>query len=234
MPAFLYFLPTDQRAASAALLKSVGLEYSLATNESVGSRFTTSGLDGKAGLVVAHDADGMDAAYQPEKQIWRKGKGGKFYVGRTKDVPIGPENLKRERLYEGTAVHLLDGNDWIVPRCFGMLEDRPTTLPHVLDLDDESDRLVAKIHPRFADLCKGAFDYWMEWTGQTENRSEYESLVKLAVDALAVNYRLSRIEAVGCLSLLGTDETRLILRAMIDADEIEAYAKAQASEKKST
>lgn len=233
MPGFLYFLPTDKRAADAQMLKAAGLEYSLAGDESIASRFTTAGPGGQQGLVIVHNVDGLDASYKPDLQIWRKAFGGKVFVGRLKDSPIGPENLKRDRIYEGQAVKLMDGNLWIIPRCFAVLEERPITLPHVIGLDEETDKAIAKIHPRFKALCNGAVDFWLEWSGQNRQTVEGEVFLQLACDALAVNYRLSRAEIVGCLELLGTDELKTVLRAMIDADEIEAFAKTQ-DQKKST
>lgn len=234
MPGFLYFIPTDRKAAAAALLKSIGLEYSLAGDQAVSSRYCANGPGSGGGLIVTHNADDLDSSYKPDAQTWRKGPSGKFFVGRASDAVIGPAHLARAKIYDGTPVRLLDGNDWIVPRCFGLLENRPTTLPHVFDLDDESDRVMARVDPRFDRLCKGAFDFWMEWSGQAEAKTTGEQRLQLAIDALAVNYRLSRIEAVGCLSLLGTDQMALILRAMIDADEIEAFAQAQREQKKTT
>lgn len=237
MSGFLYFLPTDKRAADAQMLKAAGLEYSLAADESIGSRFTTAGPGGQQGLVIVHNADGLDATYKPDLQIWRKALGGKVFVGRLKDSPIGPDDLKRDRVYEGQAVKLMDGNLWIIPRCFAVLEDRPATLPQIIDLDEESDRAITRIHPRFEALCRGAFDFWLEWSDQKPDEKASlsgEALLQLAIDALAVNYRLSRVEAVGCLSLVGTDQLKSMLRAMIDADEIENFAKAQQDQKKST
>src|SRR5438046_277952 len=53
--------------------------------------------------------------------------------------------------------------------------------------------------------------------------------IQLAVDALAVNYRLGRLEAVGLLSLFGTEELHAVLQVVIDGDGIKRQAAATAA-----
>lgn len=239
MPGFLYFLPTDKRSATDADLKAAGLGYALNGDRGVTSVHTTSGPGGQSGLVVAingHDGNSIVPAYRPAQQTWRKGAGGKFHVGMQSDQRPGPAELVRSRIYDGEAVRLLDGNEWIVPRCYGALPDRPSTLPQAIDLDEDGETLIGRPHPRFAKLCDEVFRFWQEWSGtggEGFKPTTGAEQVQLAADGLAVNYRVGRVETVALLALWGTDEVGLVLRALIDADETEAYYAAQ-SQKKST
>jgi hypothetical protein len=233
MSGFLYFLPTAKQCVDASDLRALGLEHALRVDAGITCNRTESGPGNLAGLTIVIDGDDMQAGFYEGKQTWRKARGGKFFVGIQNDRRPGPDDLARERLYEGTPVRLLDGNDWIVPRCFGILEDRPSTLPRALDLDDEGESVITAVHPRFEKLCHGAFDFWMEWSNQAPQKLTAEQRIQLALDALAANYRIGRVEAIGLLKLLDTDSFAKVLRAMIDADEIEQYAQAQL-QKKST
>ena len=79
-------------------------------------------------------------------------------------------------------------------------------------------------------MCDAAFAWWQEWSGQTDGGITGDQQIQLAIDALSVNYRVGKVEILSLLGLWSTDEFSLILRALIDADEIEnqlAAAKAK-------
>lgn len=230
MSGFLYFLPTEKRAVTADDFKAAGLGHALRDNAGISAVHTLAGPGNAAGVVCCVDGDGTPK-YDPVTQTWRKGPNGAYHVGFANDARPAPEDLVRERVYDGAAVRLLDGNQWIIPRCFAVLDDRPPTLPRVLDFDEDGETLLSRVHPRYADLCERAFELWMEWSAQRPLKSTNQWRVRLAADALGVNYRLGPIEAVALLNLLATDEVGLILRAVIDADAVEEFAKAQSQKK---
>jgi hypothetical protein len=229
MRSILYFLVTDKAAAAPADLEAVGLAHALSDHGTASVRVR--GPENLEGLLIAaNGAAGETPAlvYQSEKQAWRKGPGGKYFVGVDRAAMPGPDDLARAKIYPGQAVKLLDGNEWIVPRCVGMLDDRPMTLPRQLDLADDGETAIARPHPRYEALCARAFDWWLQWSRQSETKKlTTGEQLDLAIAALAVNYRIGKLEAVSLLGLFGTDEFGLVLRAMIDADEVDAFFAAQ-------
>lgn len=233
MPGFLYFLPTPKRIATAEDLVAAGLSHAL-NGPGVEGCHTFAGPSKAEGVVVVIPGDGHTASYKPDEQTWRKGPGGKYWVGYLNGAKPGPDDLLRPSACAGTPVRLLDGNDWVVPRCQGLLEGRGPTLPRILDLAEDAQTTITRVHPRYARLCEDAFEWWMEWSKQKsgKERLSTEQKVQLAVDALAANYRVGKVEVIALLSLWGTDEFGLVLRALIDADEIEAWHAAQGGEKK--
>jgi hypothetical protein len=245
---FTYFIETARRGADEALMKAAGLAYALSENAGVSYVLTSGGPGGVAGVLVVPNGPAGESvvpAYKPVAQTWRKlppaagtidGKPAAVWVGVDNAEKPGPDDLARKRMRDGQSVKLLDGNEWIVPRCVAMLEGRNHTLPQVLDIGDDGTTVVGKLDPRYTSLCDHAFDFWRMWAGYEMPEAERltaQQEIALAADGLAVNYRVSKVEIIALLGLWGTDEYGLILRAMIDADEVEAYWKAEA-EKKST
>jgi len=233
MPGLIYFIETDKGTITAAEFARLGLAHALA-GPSLESCQTHDGPGGKKGLIVAPQLPGKASAapkFRKSTQTWRRGASG-WHVGFDNSARPGPSDLAREKIYTGASVRLRDGNDWIVPRCVAILEDRPPTLPYVFDVGDDGE-ILARIEPRFDALCKSAFDLWLHFSRQTDRPAlDAAQQVRLACEALAVNYRLGTLEAVGLLGLIGTEERTATLRAIIDADEVEAYFKAE-TEKKS-
>lgn len=236
---FVYFIPNSaKRVLNAADLRALGLAYAL-EGDSVVSREIDVGPQNLPGVLAMSSTSPTAMPHcTPQRQRWRKGPGGKYWVGMDVDAPPGPGELVRARSYSGTAVHLRDGNDWMIPRCVALLEGSSVSLPYVLDLADDGEQVTAAIAPQYQTLCVKAFNFWRQWSLQLDAKDpkymNYGSMVRLACEALAVNYRLSTLEAVGMLTLIGTDELDLILRAIIEADEIEAYLRAMEQKKSGT
>jgi hypothetical protein len=244
----LYFIETDKGTLTATDLRAAGLGYAL-EGDGVEARQLHDGPGGGRGVIcvpqpaVPQSTSPPPAKFDRATQTWRRGPaagaGGKFWVGFNNDARPGPDQLARARRYAGTPVRLLDDHDWIVPRCVAILEDRPPTLPYVFDLADDGQTVTASIDPRYTRLCDAAFDLWLAFSGQQQQQATRSAKltgtqqVQLACDALAVNYRLSMLEAVGLLKLIGTEQRNAILRAMIDADEVEAAYFRATEEKKS-
>ncbi len=229
---FLYFLPSpNARAVTPQEMIAAGLGYALGETNHVAARHTTAGPGGPGHIISCDEK--LEPIYKASEQTWRPGKAGKFHVGYITAQKPGPADLAREKVYDGQKVRLLDGNDWVVPRCFAILENRSPTLPRQLDLAADGETVVTRIHPRFEKLCDDAFTWWQIWSGQSKTEMSGSAMIDLAIDALAVNYRLGKLEALALLQLFSTDEHGLVLRAIIDADEVEAYI-AASKQKKST
>jgi hypothetical protein len=232
---FVYFFPRgegQQQKVSAEDFEAAGFAHAL-TGGGIECRPTTAGPDGLAGILAVPETAGQaKTRFDKAGQVWRKGPTRKVegrdvfaYVGVEKSARPGPADLARLHVYAGNAVRLLDGNEWIVPRCHAFLEDRPPTLPRQLDVAEDGESVVTRIQPAFEQLSHDAFRFWMDWSGQSPADKGMTSAeqVKLAAAALAVNYRVGVLEVVALLGLWGEIEFGLVLRAMIDADEVETY-----------
>ncbi len=232
---FLYYIPGHARGTvTAADFRTLGLDHALTVGDPT-SLAIGKGPDGGAGMIGVPEAEGdpTAAGFDAGRQTWRKGPGGRFWVGYWNDAKPGPEHLRRRAVHGGTTLALLDGHEWIVPRCVAMIEDRRPDLPYVLDLDDDGETPLGRIHPRYEALCRSAFDWWLTWTGQRAGDAAMgmKDRVKLVAEALAVNYRVSRVEAVGLLRLFSETEIAAALRILIDADAVEARVTEEDSKK---
>ena len=71
-------------------------------------KLTAAGPDGKPGFVVtvppppdAAAADRVDTLYEPAKQLWRKGPGGRYWIGHYKGRRPTPASLARPKAVAG-------------------------------------------------------------------------------------------------------------------------------------
>lgn len=223
MAGLFYYLPGCAKpTADEADLKALGLGHAI-TSKGLTSLRVDQGPDQGKGLIVVPEWHGAPRPHRhAEGTEWRKGTDGKWWVGYVNDSRPEPMDLVRSQVYDGQVVRLRDGREWIIPRCHAVLEDRPITLPRVLDLDASATTWQARPAPEFEALCVDAYGIWSCYISQ-ENDLEASEQIRIAVDALGANYRIGPVEAA-LLQLLGTQEIGKILRAMIDADEIERRA----------
>lgn len=231
MNPLLYFFPAAGRQTiTAADFERCGVGYAVSAH-GVTARGTVNAPGDQAGFIACGDsrAAAGDLLYKPLEQTWRRIAGTELWCGYWNGRKPGASDLGRARVYDGQAVRLLDGGDWIVPRCYAFFpETRPVTLPLQLDLNDEG-IVIARPHERYRNLCEAAMRFYEQFTHQlpAEQRMTTMQRIDLAVEALAVNYHVGRTEIIGLLGLWGTDEFGLVLRALVDGDEIEAWAARQ-------
>ena len=231
MAAILYYLPghtglTVNRKQMAA----AGLEYALPAVGDPTPGLLSKGPDGGPGAVVWFDDKGA-SGYKPAEQKWRRSSDGKFWAGYWLNDRPTPKDLQREKVYGGQMVKLRDGNEWLVPRCYAYLEDRSHTLPEILDLNDAGE-LIGRIEPKYEKITEGAMKWWSLYSRVPDAAPmTVGQEVDLASDAMSVNYRVSKLEIVGLLNLWSTDEYGSVLRAMIDADMQDEWAKAYMQKK---
>lgn len=229
MASFVYFLPNQNGAATNQVLIEVGLAHAI-YGAGPQSAQCNNGPGGTAGLIVVADHPRKaDCMYWPDRQTWRKSPDGKFWVGHMNDARPGPEDLARDMIYMGQRLTFQDGREWIVPRCHGVVPQRPATLPSRLDLSEDGKWIGTPAEP-YAKLADKAFELWQVLIGVAKNTLSAAGEIDLAAEALAVNYRIGRLE-IAMLGLWTTDDHKRVLRAMIDADEIEAWGKSMLEKK---
>ncbi|HEV7301609.1 MAG TPA: hypothetical protein VGN72_19750 [Tepidisphaeraceae bacterium] len=239
---FLYFVPTRQKSLTKAKLAELGLGYAIDENTSIGNQDAPRGPGDQSGLIVSLPRKGGKASatlYKPDAQVWKPGPEARYWVGLNKGERPGPDDLCRANLIGGEPVKLRDGRAWTVPIARSAVGG--STLPKELVLSDDGHAWVeadlaeyfalsnhaARLFPLFygiplvapasGDGADGEADGEGESTTATEEPPElpWQEATDMAVDAMAINYRLSRIEA-SMLRLFSTATVRDVLQALVD------------------
>ena len=223
MAGFLYFVPGRQTQVNAGDLAGLGLAHIATSQGGPESRgISNAGPDGGGGfLVVPTHPASPPSMFQRAEQTWHRGP--KFWVGWLTASPPTPADLVRDTVMGGTGVKLRDGNEWMIPRIHAVFPGRPTNLPRVFGADDSGD-WAPKIAPEYEGVCERAHRWWRAFLRLDGESVTEADLLDLAVDVLALNYRVSKAE-VAAMGLIGDAELARIGRVIIDGDEIEARVK---------
>lgn len=228
MAGLLYFLPseTDTKEALGGIAKGCQVESGRANSGPGGSpgavvflSFPTSPREGRP-LV----------GYYPKKQTWHSAGSPGVFVGYETDNPPNPEDLARPEMIDGHFVRLADGKDWLVPTA--RIFPQGSRLPKALILGPGGE-LISESLPRYASISRQADRVWAEFERSIDGNDPAESEKPLtvqdqfdiAIEALSINYRLSKWEA-SALRLLTTDNVVKIIQALIDVPTLIEVAKA--------
>lgn len=236
MAGFLYYIPAES-GCTARVIERCGLAYALPAD---GKGVTTRGCigpDGDKGVCAARAGEDMEqhVGYFADRQTWRKGPEGRYWIGVVNDARPTPEALERAGLTPGYTLPLGDGNRWIVPLVRKV--DGSTLLPQAMDVDESGALIFHTLqkHDSIVALADRAFrqfraqcDMEAKLPGAGDVITDQAEWWTIAVAALAHNYHVGPQE-VGLLRLLRTDTVRDIVGLMIDLPVILQAA----SEKKS-
>jgi len=234
MGSILYFIAGEAGAAEA-VLRARNLSGVLA-----GLKPTTRGIyngpEGKSGVLLAGNPSG-DIGYFPDRQTWRKGTRGDFWLGFDPEDPPTPEDLARPRLVSGHTVEMRGGGKWTIPvaRSFPV----GTGLPQIIVLD-ETGTVTTETVPEFVDLSRRAEKIWtamIEAAAAAEEKRaagdetavavwsiSFAERFEIAVAALAVNYRLEADE-ISLLKIMEGIHQDQILYALVDGPALDLFAK---------
>ena len=232
---FLYFIPKHPRATvTRADFEALGLGYALGVGDP-DARKCGSGPGGDEGVIAvpapAGGVRGPASLYEPAKQTWRKGPGGKWFVGFYKDQRPTPASLRREKLIEGEPVTFRDGSEWLVPIARSIV--RGTTLPKELVLGEDNETWQLTELEEYLGLCRDAEKVWgLFMAAEAEAAAESETAdgkaavtidqqegMRICISALAVNYRVGPAE----VSMLRPTDGDMwsVLRAVCDVPAVE-------------
>lgn len=181
---------------------------------------------------------GESAGFYPDKQRWDRFALDvpEHWIGTYIDAQPDPKDLERDEMIAGHRVKLRDGNDWLVPSARSFAGG--TSLPQDLMLGPDG-KLVGEISAEYRGLFDRASDLaasvYRDYTEEEMAADtiivemEPEDMFRLAVDALAVNYRVS-IEEVNHLRLLNSPAMHAVLRALVDFPTFVELAKELAAQ----
>jgi hypothetical protein len=211
MHSYLLFLPNQSNQATA--LAAAGLS-SIAGGERWFPQ--PSSPSNEPGLFCAwgdprNPADDVAMVYDLSRQTWKRGPGGKWWIGVQNDKRPGPSDLARAKSINGHAVTLADGNEWVMPNVMA--------LPAVFDLDDDGNE-VKRTRAEWQDIeqrAGWALNVLAESAGgcqlpETECR-------RYVADMLCVNYRLAP-EMVYLLGLLDSECWVTAMAATVDGKRL--------------
>lgn len=173
--------------------------------------------------------------YYPDRQTWTKVPGVKRWIGYYTDEPPTPDDLARSEQLRSHLV-VLSGQQWKVPiaRAFERTDDGGRfviSLPRVFDLSDDGEWVSGQIVDEFQPLWQAASRWWDFMaagipdnpTVATHIEAELTDFVDDCVTALAVNYRLSKVEC-HVLKLFRDDTFTDVLAAIVDMPSMNAFS----------
>lgn len=212
MPGFCYFIPGPMQRGSQDV-RALGIP---GLDEPGISVRGASGPGGDGVLAWVGDAQQHMWRYDPAAQVWcdvqPEASGLKFpyWIGHEAKAKLGPEDLKRARLAAGVDLEL-GGAVWHVPQVRG--------LPRkwVRGSGGQIESAVASPYQQLFQTAEQYFKvrFGLDETGWTTN----EWMLRAAVQALQVNYRLGLQEAL-LMELLDTQACMQVLDAVCDAEAV--------------
>jgi len=234
---FLYHVPAvaGKTRPSRADLEALGLGYILPADGDVDALQVGEGPDKQAGTLLSPSGIDGHCRYVPAEQTWVRGPAGKYWIGYWNNHKPTEQWLRRPKLIAGWPVTLLDGDAWTVPVARSLVNG--ATLPQRLMLGEDGETWLLKDLPQYFSLCKDAdfvFDLLVTRAQAGEKVSiAYADGMRIAVGALAVNYRISAFEA-SAIELFTGDAMSEVLSALIDMPGLHKMLDAQAKKESAT
>lgn len=237
MAGFIYFVPETLGVDARELLPHAFGP----PPEQLQRNTTSSGPSGMAGaLCRLSPADHGFLGYSPGTQTWVEPMSGvEWRVGYETAAPPGPDELAWPEQVDGHYVRLNDGNDWLIP----VARQYPagSRLPNKYVLGPNGE-WCTEVLPQYIALSRRAERTWqmlLVEMGQETPPKDYvpldeAELMALALEALAINYRVSAAE-VSALGLMGSHNRAGVLQALIDwptVEVLENMVRAEEAKKK--
>lgn len=213
--AFLYFVKGVRAPVTREQLVAWGLDYAF---DALPYNGDANGPDGSQGVMLA-DVDRLapfEPVYYEADQQWLKrpdrlapAGAPEVWIGRYKAAPLpGPADLARLELLDGEDVPLGEPPQlWQVPkiRTLDLAGELVVALPCHLTIDDDGRPKRGGVVAKFARLIDVVKPYWDKFAKavaeappdakQIPMTIDDDVMFGVAVDVLAGNYRLGRVEA---------------------------------------
>lgn len=223
MPGFTYYFPNlDSLAADD--LRHFGASYALDARRT--TRTVHNGPDGGDGLLACR-GDTLPE-YAKDRQTWRKIPGAGAWVGMSASAAPRPEDLTREKTFNGHWITLLDGQAWLCPAARRWVEEDGELrwycpLPQRATLGDDGHWQAGEVISQYSAVWELA----RRWettricasieTGDGTARQSFafDDLLGGAVQSLGVNYVVGPAEA-DLLGILSQEMAVAIMDALAD------------------
>ncbi|MBW3538766.1 MAG: hypothetical protein KY476_00700 [Planctomycetes bacterium] len=240
MSAFLYFIPeTNKNSLSPAgelaraRLRELGLGHVFADCHSLSDDVSAidlggRGPDDRCGVILCALPVSREAprrlGYYAKEQTWLPGPDDaegrpRWYLGFNPAEPPKPADLARVKVIKGYRVEL-NGQTWEVPLLRAPSGD--SNLPQTLGWD-RSGSLTTVVREQYREAWeRSAITYDALLGGGS---LDYATALDLCLEALALNYRLGRLE-VTTLELLDTQNFIEVLGSTIDLPKVKELVEA--------
>ncbi|MCC9603499.1 hypothetical protein LOC67_23365 [Stieleria sp. JC731] len=234
MSDFFYFIPHCGPQIGSKRLQELGLYDRI--DKPVLRQCRNNTPSGEPGAVLRQNTgSGQSVMSDPANQTWTPAPQGDqesppYWVGYNTADPPGPGDLLRDSIVTSVPYTLQDGNTWQIPiirQWFPVDEEIPfaygTQLPSLVSIDNQGNAIAGDVIPRYTEIWNKALAvhralYVAAEKDPNGNGSmSMSEMFKFAVDALAVNYRVSLLE-MSILKALSTDDCSEITRKALDLD----------------
>lgn len=235
MPDVLYFL---ESAAGAAISPEGTRAFAAVAPAGFSAQFRVEeGPGGVAGILLGTEAAFTARAVEYSKGLqkweeWGEVGGKRVWCGCWKGArKPTPEAMARAEMVAGMPVRLEDGNDWIVPLVRYSTGDRAGLSALPVSVTIRGGQLVGRTQDRYAALEDAGLEAWA--LVNDPEKANATRLVELAIQALAVNYRVGG-EEVGLLQILSVDTAWNVVAAMVEKDLARMIRESLDAQKKTT
>lgn len=208
---FIYFVPGGGvRPATwpASLRQRLG--------PAAATRETQRGPGAEAGVLLAASADVLTRVADPcDPWQWTPAPDAalpeRYSIGHDPSAMPTPADLQRAEIIDGYTPQLNDGRAWTVP----LARAYPTggNIPRLIEWTPEGPREAA--NPQYQAICTDAEAVWSVVQDPDSGELTTAEAARIALAALAVNYRIGPGEAT-VLQLLTTDAVKLVCWCLVD------------------
>lgn len=181
------------------------------------------GPHGGAGMLVADQSFSDKTqliAFSGKEQTWRKLGKSIAWCGYWHDHPPTPGDLERDTMLPGDSIEL-NGMTFVAPKYLvHQGHGFSCQVPRKLSVTDDGEWATDGVEDRYAPFSKAAESFYEWFVGAVRKDPEAKpatlaDMADWALAALAVNYRISRMEA-SMLGLLTERSAVNVLRSVID------------------
>lgn len=209
-----------------ATLSRLGLGALLDESVHVGCQDGPNGPDGKQGVLFTFSKTIFPLSARPftrDSQWHAVAPQGDLQAGRAFigwNEPPTPDDLARKTMRPGKWLTLESGQPWHIPIA--------RQLPQTLGIDPQTGGVVGRTAERYREFFETAWDSlaWFEPDEEGKCRVDFDPAFAFAVQALAINYRITR-DMIGPMGALSSADLFEIARTVIELDDLRDRMAAQ-------
>lgn len=235
MNGFYYFFPKVQ-SVGRELIDRLNLSY--ATTVVSGGRSVSGGPGGHNGIIIGKSPSDV-GEYRADRQTWVAGPQGTgdyppFYVGWWNEKKPRPDDLARDKQFEGDRLTFVDGSRWVVPKVREWVESNSeeipalwrTQLPVMVSMDRYGAACEGPVVPQYRDVFDLSLKVLAQLSGRGEVALSPKDLIAFAANLLSMNYRVGLFELSSLvMDCMSTSDANQVIMSAIDWEGYEAALK---------